>query len=231
MPRRLDGTVDLCDGAGTSIDVTGNYYDVLLAIDHNPQLEGPHNAQFGLAWYAEDGQTRITFVGPEYETFNGDKGFTMWPYPPNTGLPASYGNSRVRKAIQGFLPTITDATLREAIVPTPKYVDDDLSRPATDPSNVVVYRDAIWIPSLRELLSGDHFRIPRTELALTEPFPQPIQTRAYVYNNPSVPSSWALRSRAGDATGDWFVIVNSGGGNSSYTSGWKLGVCPCYTIA
>lgn len=227
IPRTLSGTVDLCNSAGDVVDVTGQYYDVLLAIDHNPQFEGAHNAQFGLAWYGDD-KAPITFVGENFSTFDGDNGFTMWPA--EQGALPTYGNSRMRRCAQNFLGTITDAILRKAIVSMPKYVDDAYLSAVSNPASIAVYRDAIWIPSVRELsLDAD---VPEGELAVVHaflPFASAATRTAYPHNSRAITVHWAVRTRR--VNSNWWQNVNGSGWFTGASPNYKVGIRPCYTIA
>lgn len=229
VPRELSGTVGVTD-------VSGEYYDVLLGIDHNPEFELEHSLQFGLAWYASDGKTPIAFVDDKYNTgyYDARRDFRM-----NTdyrNLTAGYSGMQLRSVLQEFFGTITDEELKKRIVACPKYVDDGayIAQGVSDPKDVTVLRDVIWLPSQYEMFPWNASPWePKSEYAVTEQypiFPGSASRIAYAFNNLTQAVWWWLRSRSTSSAG-YFRIVYTDGATSSYGATWSYGARPCYMVS
>ena len=225
VPRRLEGTVGICD-------VTGDYYDVLLGLDNSVAMHG-HHADFGLAWYASDRETPIGFVDDGYhQTYGGDRrDFRM-----STTFTASTGYSgmQLHSVIQEFWDAITDAELRRRIVACPKMVDDGVFTAPNvfNPKDIRVLADVIWMPAAHEIwYAGQNSYAPITEASVTSTyhiFSGSSSRVAYAFDNRTKAVYWWTRSRS--MKNAYFCTVTpTGGTDHACQSG--LAVRPCYTIA
>lgn len=229
VPRRLDGSVGITD-------VTGDYYDVLLDIDHNPEYEGAHNAQFGLAWYADDKTTPIAFCDDRYGHSYSDArdDFRMNPVDEIT---TGWSEMQLRRVIQGFYYAIQDGELKKRIVAGPKYCDDGayIDFCVSDPKDVRIFRDVIWIPRAAEMYMQSYSLVlPATEKPFNMKFPifdDYKAQAAYHYRDHTTTAAYWIATRKTIDMGIFAFVGNGGRVNFASAANVTYGVRPCYTIS
>ena len=232
IPRELSGVVGICD-------TTGSYYDVLLDLDNSAAMPG-HHADFGLAWYAADKTTQITFKDAEY----GGKAIAAGAFSKLTeahnalvaqdGLCPDWLDSDLRVTVQGFLDTIVDTELRGRITPSSRFLD--VGVPGQSPRDIErleVITDQIWIPTAQQVGLGGYGSTPKSDRMVGRQFPV-LRTNASRLTRPHNDLSgdlidWHLASRKIDDVHAHTVSTSGGLYGIFHTT--VRGVRVCYTIA